>query len=171
MYNYIVFLFYNLHLISFYVQIRKIWWALDINCTLTIVLLFDRMIRLHNWFNKTLIVSTSSQSVQLFNDVQMSKWWLLQANDGEMLVNDGEVLVNDSEIINEDFTIICSFDHHWEAAPTASGGKLRDWASEGKGSNLEKGKVRGRRRGLEGKHKKKKKKKKFFLFFFSTTAF
>ena len=56
-------------------------------------------------------------------------------NDGEMLVNDGEMLVNDGEmsvwsfthftIIDEHFTIISlkltiirSFDHHWEAAPT-----------------------------------------------------
>ena len=56
-------------------------------------------------------------------------------NDGEMLVNDGEMLVNDSEmsvwsythftVIDEHFTLISlkwtiirSFDHHWEAAPT-----------------------------------------------------
>ena len=67
----------------------------------------------------------------------------LQANDGKILVNDGEMPVNDGEmsvwsythftiidehftiikkhftIINEHFTIIPSFDHHWEAAPTA----------------------------------------------------
>ena len=62
----------------------------------------------------------------------MVKWandGLLQANDGKMLVNDVEMLVNDGElsvwsfthftIISLKYTIIRSFDHHWEAAPTA----------------------------------------------------
>ena len=74
----------------------------------------------------------------------MVKWaynGLLQANaskmlvnNGKMLVNDGEMLVNDGEmsvwlythctIIDEHFTtslkytVIRSFNHHWEAAPT-----------------------------------------------------
>ena len=76
----------------------------------------------------------------------MVKWrndGLLQANDGKMLVNDGKCssmmvkwvydhilispsltsiltsLTSISQIINEHLTIIRSFDHHWEAAPTA----------------------------------------------------
>ena len=57
--------------------------------------------------------------------------------DGEMLVDDGEMHVNNDEmniwsythftIINENFssiclkyTIICSSNHHWEAAPTVT---------------------------------------------------
>ena len=59
----------------------------------------------------------------------------MHVNDGELLVNDGGMLANDGEmsmlsyihytIIDEYFTIISlkctiirSFDHHWEAAPT-----------------------------------------------------
>ena len=68
----------------------------------------------------------------------MVKWandGLHQANDGEMLVNDGEMSISYTHftiideyftIVNEHFTIISlkytiirSFDHHWEAAPTA----------------------------------------------------
>ena len=39
---------------------------------------------------------------------------VLQANATKMLVNDGEMLVNYGEML-----VICSFQHHWEAAPTA----------------------------------------------------
>ena len=49
-------------------------------------------------------------------------------NDGEMVVNDGEMSVwlyiitiidEHFTIISLKYTIIPSFDHHWEAAPTA----------------------------------------------------
>ena len=83
------------------------------------------------------------QLVQLLNDGQMTEWWFIQANGGKMLVNDGAMsewsythftiidehfaIINEHfTIINEHFTIIRlkltiirSFDHHWEAAPTA----------------------------------------------------
>ena len=46
-----------------------------------------------------------------------------------MLVNDGEILVNDGDehftIISLKYTIIRAFDHHWEAAPTAGGGRAK----------------------------------------------
>ena len=39
------------------------------------------------------------QSVQLLNDVIMSKLWFISSyNDGKMLVNDGEMVVNYGEM-------------------------------------------------------------------------
>ena len=56
--------------------------------------------------------------------VKWAKDGLLQANDGKMFVINGEMLVNGGEMsaltsISLKKTIIISFDHHWEAAPTA----------------------------------------------------
>ena len=53
------------------------------------------------------------QSVQLLNDCEMSKWGLLQVNDGEMLVNDGEMLVNDGEMSVWSYTHLTIIDKHF----------------------------------------------------------